>query len=98
MQISHISILSRCLSEAQSLMWGEKTAREKMEDLRDCTREPQKVATMGNTCCGHGSLRGNTAYEALSLKVGVSFMLIYSHSCATVALDQHQVTWLVFKC
>lgn len=92
MQISHTFILSRCLSEAQSLMWRKQAAREKMEDLHDCMREPQKCATLENTCCGHSSLTGNTKYEGFSLKVGVSFMLIYSYSCLTVVLEQHQVT------
>lgn len=98
MQISHTFILSRCPSEAQSLMWRKQAAREKMEDLHDRTTEPQKCATLENTCCWHGSLTGKTKYEGLGLKVGVSFMLIYSHSCITVVLDQHQVTWLILKC
>lgn len=89
MQISHTFILSHCLSEAQSLMWRKQAAREKTED--DCAREPQKAAILENACGGQDSLRGNTTYEALSLKVGATFMLIYCHSGLNVALDQQQV-------
>lgn len=73
-------------------MWRKRAAREKMEDLHDCTREPQKCATLENTCCGRDFLTGKTKYEGLSLKVGVSFVPIYSYSSVTVAIDQHQVT------
>ncbi|XP_056903022.1 uncharacterized protein LOC130533538 isoform X2 [Takifugu flavidus] len=60
--------LTSNLDPAQSLMWRKQAAREKMEDLHDCRREPQECATLENTCCGHGSLTGKTKYEGLSLK------------------------------
>lgn len=78
-------------SEAQSLMWRKQAAREKTEDQRDCVRRPQKAAILENACGGQDSLRGNTTYEALSLKVGATFMLIYCHTGLNVALDQQQV-------
>lgn len=79
-------------------MWRKQTVREKAEDQHDCTRERQKVAILENTCLGHDALRRNTTYEALSLKVGATFMLIYCHSCLSAPLDQQQITSLVFKC
>lgn len=51
--------------------------REKAEDQHDCTREPQEAAILENTCLGQVALRGNTTYEALTLKVGATFMLIH---------------------
>lgn len=78
-------------------MWRKQAAREKAEDQHDFTRE-QEAAILEHTCVGQVAPRGNTTYEALSLKVGATFMLIYCHSCLTVALDQQQITSLVFKC
>lgn len=78
-------------SEAESPMGRKQAARGRREDQHDCTREPPNAAILGNTCPGHNSLRGNTTYEALSLKVRVTFMLIYCHACLTVALDQQQI-------
>lgn len=72
--------------------------REKAEDRHGCTREPREAAVLENTCLRHDALRGNATYEALSLKVGATFMLICCHCCLTVALDQPQTTSLVFKC
>lgn len=79
-------------------MWRKQAVREKAEDQHDCTRKPQEAAILENTCLGHDALRGNTTYEALSLKVGATFMLINCHSCLTVDLDQQRITSLVFKC
>lgn len=72
--------------------------REKAEDQHDCTREPREAAILENICLGQVALGGNTTYEALSLKVGATFMLNYCQSCLTVAFDQQQITLLIFKC
>lgn len=79
-------------------MWRKQAVREKAEDQHDCTREPQEAAIPENTCLGQVAQRGNTTYEALTLTVGATFILIHCHSCLTVALDQQQITSLVFKC
>lgn len=81
-------------------MWRKQAGREKEEDQYDCTREAQEAAVLENTCLGQVALRGNTTYEALSLKVGATFMLIYCHSCLTIALDQQQITsdHNIFQC
>lgn len=77
-------------------MWKRQAARE-TEDQHDGMREPQKVAVLENTCPGYNSLRGNMK-EALSLKVGTTFMFIYCHSCLAVALDQQRDYIIQLKC